>query len=77
MAEGENPSEGEKRGPTTRELEVLRLLATGYTGTEAARELTLSPDTVRNHARSAREKLGARTRAQAIAIAVDRGLIEL
>jgi DNA-binding NarL/FixJ family response regulator len=55
---------------TDRERQVFDLLATGMTGEQAAAELFVSPDTVRTHVRNGMRKLGARTRAHAIAIAV-------
>jgi DNA-binding CsgD family transcriptional regulator len=60
---------------TPREREILSALALGRTGAEIATELVISPETVRNHVRNARAKLGARTRAQAIARALQRGEI--
>jgi DNA-binding CsgD family transcriptional regulator len=60
-----------------REREVLGRLARGATGPEVARELEIAPDTVRRHVLKAREKLGAGTRAHAIALALDRGEIAL
>ncbi len=60
---------------TPREREVLRLVAYGFTGNEIAEKCGISPDTVRVHVRNAIRKLGARTRAQAIGIAVSRGEI--
>jgi PAS domain S-box-containing protein len=56
-----------------REREVLQLLAHGHTGEQAAARLGISPATVRVHIRNATGKLGASTRAQAVAIAVSRG----
>lgn len=53
-----------------REREILGLLADGLTGAEIARQLFLSSETVRTHVRNATQKLGARTRTQAVAIAV-------
>lgn len=53
-----------------REREVLALLAAGMNAEQAAVKLTLSPFTVRTHIRNAKEKLGAHTGAQAIAIAL-------
>jgi DNA-binding CsgD family transcriptional regulator len=58
-----------------REREVLMRLAQGARGTELAEELGLSGETVRTHVRNAMGKLEARTRAQAVAIAVERGEI--
>src|SRR5215210_8066018 len=62
---------------TPREREVLTLLALGRTGPQIAEELTLSSETVRNYTRNARDKLGARTRAHAIAIAVKLGQVDV
>jgi PAS domain S-box-containing protein len=64
-----------RRGPTNREREVLRLLATGATDGQIASRLELSPATVQTHVRNAKAKLGARTRAQAVALALQRGMI--
>ncbi len=67
---------GGGRVPTSRERQVLALLASGSTDSEAAELLALSPATVQTHVRNAKAKLGARTRAQAVALALHRGLIE-
>jgi DNA-binding CsgD family transcriptional regulator len=53
---------------TPREREVMSLLATGLNAEEVAGRLVISPFTVRTHVRNAKEKLGARTMAHAIAI---------
>ena len=63
------------RGPTAREREVLALLAGGATDGQIATMLQLSPATVQTHVRNAKAKLGARTRAQAVALAIQRDLI--
>ena len=60
---------------TPREREVLERLALGRTGSEAARELGISPETVRVHVRNAMRRLGARTRVQAIGLALAAGEI--
>ena len=60
-----------------REIEVIEQLALGYRGTEIADLLGISPDTVRVHVRNAMRKLGARTRAQAIGIAMSQGIISI
>jgi DNA-binding NarL/FixJ family response regulator len=59
-----------------REREVLGLLAGGMTGEQAAADLSLSAETVRTHVRNAMEKLGARTRAHAIALAMREGELD-
>jgi DNA-binding CsgD family transcriptional regulator len=53
-------------GLTEREAEVLRLLALGNTNAEIADSLTVSPRTVEKHLQNLYEKLGARSRTQAI-----------
>ena len=63
------------RKPTAREREILGFLATGATDAQIAARLDLSPATVQTHVRNAKAKLGARTRAQAVALALRRGLI--
>jgi DNA-binding CsgD family transcriptional regulator len=63
------------RDPTSRERQVLRLLASGATDVQIAAWLSLSPATVQTHVRNAKAKLGARTRAQAVALALQRGMI--
>ncbi len=62
---------------TPREHEVMWMLAHGATGTEIAEALVISHETVRSRTRSARRRLGARTRIHAIALAVHSGEIEM
>jgi PAS domain S-box-containing protein len=52
---------------TTREAQVVRLIAGGLDTSEIAVTLHVSPNTVRSHVRNAMSKLGARTRAQLVA----------
>lgn len=47
------------------------------TGEQVARRLVLSPETIRTHVRNAMEKLGARTRTEAVVKALDRGEIQM
>ena len=54
---------------------MLDLLSQGLSGTEIAERLFLSPETVRTHVRNAMSKLGASTRSQAVAIALQRAEI--
>jgi two-component system, OmpR family, response regulator len=61
---------------TGREQEVLTLLADGFTPTQVAEDLTISPSTVGTHIEHIYEKLGARTRAHAVGIAYRNGLLE-
>lgn len=60
-----------------REREVMALLAGGLKGPQVAERLRISPDTVRTHVENAMNKLDARTRAHAIAIALRHRLIEI
>lgn len=69
------PEAAPVRVPTTRERQILGMLASGDTDTQIAGKLALSPATVQTHVRNAKAKLGARTRAQAVAMAIRRGLI--
>jgi DNA-binding NarL/FixJ family response regulator len=60
---------------TEREWEILRLLAKGLGNEEIGKALFISPATVRTHLRNAMDKLGASTRAQAVAIAFADGRV--
>jgi DNA-binding NarL/FixJ family response regulator len=71
------PRQREGAGLSARELEVLRLLAAGYSTTTIATELGLSVHTTRNHVRNLMTKLGAHSRLDAVVIAARSGLIDL
>jgi len=60
---------------TERELQVLRGMAVGKSYAEIGRELFVSEDTVKTHARRLFRKLGARDRAHAVAAAFRAGLV--
>jgi DNA-binding NarL/FixJ family response regulator len=67
--------------PTTtplskREREILQMVANGSTTKEVARDLGISPHTVKTHLERIFEKLGANDRAQAVAIAIRTGLVQ-
>ena len=66
LAQGDSPL-------TDRETGVLRSARDGGTVADIAKELHLSEGTVRNHLSSAIGKTGARTRAEAVRLAVDNG----
>lgn len=58
-----------------RELEVLRLVAAGRSNKEIGRTLSISERTARFHVTSILNKLGASTRAEAVALGTQRGLL--
>jgi DNA-binding NarL/FixJ family response regulator len=62
---------------TPRETEILRLLADGLANKQVAARLGISEHTVKTHVASLFEKLGADTRAEAVALGVRRGVILL
>jgi DNA-binding NarL/FixJ family response regulator len=59
---------------TTRELEVLKLIAAGLSNTEIAAALVVSAATVKTHINHIFQKTGARDRAQAVRYAYQHGL---
>lgn len=61
---------------TERELEVLRLIASGHTNREAAERLFISVRTVENHRARIQRKLGRSTRSDLVAYVAERGLVE-
>jgi DNA-binding NarL/FixJ family response regulator len=58
-----------------REVQVLELVANGYSNQAIADELGIAHNTAKNHLRSILSKLGVRNRAQAAALAVSRGML--
>ena len=63
------------RKPTPRQLQVLQLLASGYTDRGASVVLGTSPETVRTQVALLRLRMGCRTRGEAIAMAIRLGWI--
>lgn len=61
---------------SSREREILRLLADGLSNTEIAAQLFLSEGTVRNYMSDIFEKLGVTDRTQAAVIALRHGLVD-
>jgi DNA-binding NarL/FixJ family response regulator len=59
-----------------RELAVLAGLARGEATEDIAAAMVLSPHTIRSHVKAAMRKLGARTRAHAVAIVLTSGSID-
>jgi DNA-binding NarL/FixJ family response regulator len=61
---------------TSRELEILQLLAEGLAQAQIADQLVISPKTVGSHIEHILAKLGVRSRAQAVAVAYREELVE-
>lgn len=62
---------------TGRELEILSLVGEGKTSKEIAERLYISENTVRNHVRNILDKLGMKSRFEAVNWAYREGLIEV
>jgi DNA-binding NarL/FixJ family response regulator len=62
---------------TSRELEVLKLVAQGMSNKEIAAELYISENTVKNHVRNILEKLHLHSRMEAVVYAVREKILDL
>lgn len=63
-------------GLTAREVEVLRLIALGYTNREIGEQLYISVRTVESHRAHIQQKLRLSTRAELVRYALDHRLTE-
>ena len=72
----DNDPSAAKEHLSKRELEILSRLVTGNTDKEIADNLCISEFTVRSHVRNLYRKLGVSSRAQAVAIAIRKNIIE-
>jgi len=62
---------------TSREIDVLRLIAAGNANKEVAAQLSITEETVKGHVKNILAKLGANDRTHAVTIGLKRGIIEL
>jgi DNA-binding NarL/FixJ family response regulator len=62
---------------TAREIDVLRLIASGNANKVIASELAITEETVKSHVTNILSKLGANDRTHAVTIGLRRGIIEL
>jgi DNA-binding NarL/FixJ family response regulator len=62
---------------TSREIDVLRLIAGGNANKEIAGQLSIAEETVKSHVTNILAKLGANDRTHAVTMALKRGIIEL
>ena len=73
----ERMSEAQPGELSERELEVLRLLVAGASNKGVAQQLVLSENTVKAHIRHIFDKLNVQSRSEAVAVALQRGLVPL
>ncbi|GAB4506841.1 MAG: response regulator transcription factor [Anaerolineales bacterium] len=71
------PQDSPRVALTPREMEILELMATPNTYKQIAKQLSVSEETVRSHAKNILEKLHQPNRAQAVLAAMRSGLIKL
>ncbi len=64
-------------GLTVREVQVLQLLAHGHSNETIGEIIGLSPETVRTHIRKAMARMDAKTRVQAVAVAVAADMVDV
>ena len=62
---------------TSREIEVLRLVALGYNNNEVAKTMNFSIHTVKSHLENIYKKFGVHNKIQALIKAIQAGLIEV
>jgi DNA-binding NarL/FixJ family response regulator len=62
---------------SSREIDVLRLIATGNANKQFAAQLSIAEETVKSHVTNILAKLSANDRTHAVTLALKRGIIEL
>lgn len=76
LVAGHRPSRrGDPTALTARELELLALVARGANNQQIAEELVVSVNTVRNHVKNILLKLGAHSKLEAVAVALQQGIL--
>ncbi len=73
----EQRAEPEGAPLTSREHEVLQLIAEGYTTTEIAELMSISPHTANRHRANILQKMGVRNQMELVRLAIKRGLVIL
>ena len=71
----DQPAASRLHALTAREREILTLVGTGISNTDIARRLTITEGTVKTHLNRIMSKLGLASRAQAVVIAYETGLV--
>jgi NarL family two-component system response regulator LiaR len=78
LLDRQNPDKGQYHdGLTSRELQMLVLIAKGMVAKEIARTLAISEKTVRNHISSIYRKLAIYDRSQVVIYAMKKGLVDI
>lgn len=62
---------------TVREVEILEMLAKGLTNKQIGTALSISDNTVRNHVNSIMEKMEVSDRTEAVAVAIQQGILQI
>jgi DNA-binding NarL/FixJ family response regulator len=62
---------------TTREIEVLRLVASGHANKEISARLSINEETTKSHVKNILAKLGTKDRTHAVSLGLKRGIISL
>jgi two-component system nitrate/nitrite response regulator NarL len=76
MNSSHNPSASNQEfGISSREMQVIALIAAGYTNTDIAQHLQISEHTVKHHVTNILDKLGVSNRLELVLFAIDHGLI--
>ncbi len=61
--------------PSDRQIEVLRLIADGFSNRSIARELRISEETVKSHVKQLAERFGSKSRAHTVSLGYRYGLL--